>query len=1020
MKRHLTVLTSAVLAFTLLTSTAFAAEPVQGTTAPAVSVAASKTTADFKDLASLEAGLKTQIDALLALGYMDGKGDTFDIVGQMTRAEAAKLAAKVFKLAVDEKAVSTFTDVSAEDGAAAWAIPFIEAAKAKGLVDGVADGAFAPNEPVTIGQLAAILVRGFGKASEVKETDPWFNGYLEVAKGNGVDLGLDGAKKATRGDLVAAAYLAAKVVEQASKPAKASIKEVKQTGAKTISVVLNRDVDTAKATLALTRGTTSVATTATWADDKKTATLVLNDVKMMDGDYTVTLGGLDATAIDKATGTLKGAAEKVVKLEFVNSGDTIAKSPKVRVEVKPTNQFGETATFSSANYTVYATTTQAATVAKTDDGKLYVQLNTSDAGLISNASQISVNIYDNMEHLSATKTFTVGVQPLLSKVELGTVTYKNNKTALSVAGDTAVIALTQYDQYGTIITKDSGSVVPPMVSIAPYESKLKAEITDDNLDGVDDVVVKADAKVEIGGDYTVQVFGGNTTATAKLTTKATAMANKVELVQPGDTWAAGDSNKYIEIVAYDAEGNKLTADDIAQNAKDGRFTVSVGGNVVTGESGDVPAVMLDAKRLIVIDGPNKGKIYIKKLEGKGIANIFIALIGIGLNSQAQLTLPVSDARYPVGLRVATNLASKAVNTADNNGKLQIVDQYGSTITGFATTQSGNRIDLIENGRSVTYDVYATVMPSSDYIGTYSGDLTLAPGSQELAIGAFSDKEFKFTPVGAAKNATVTAKFQLRKRDFSGAILGNVLDEAVSTKSMKFQVLDPVTEKLTYSLNGARDLFSTLDNDLTKNIPAATVVDSSILGISLSLSAKDAGANEVKVPNTIVSVVSDTYSTANLQVSGGKVYVLGNKAGTANITAIYTTPKGETDFVRSTVTVKSDAIAIQSISSSSSKTFKQSDANGQLAWFIMGDVAVKDQYGDEFKNANLALFRNVAPVIYMVNDVSPGLTVTLSNSTEGVNNQVDVIYDGGVSGGSFTMTAVTANGKSTTTRVIISN
>ena len=60
------------------------------------------------------------------------------------------------------------------------------------------------------------------------------------------------------------------------------------------------------------------------------------------------------------------------------------------------------------------------------------------------------------------------------------------------------------------------------------------------------------------------------------------MANKVELDQPSDTWASGDSNKYIEITAYDAEGNKLTADDIAQNAKDGKFTISVTGNLITG------------------------------------------------------------------------------------------------------------------------------------------------------------------------------------------------------------------------------------------------------------------------------------------------------------------------------------------------------------------------------------------------------------------------------------------------------
>ncbi|MGG1515507.1 S-layer homology domain-containing protein [Paenibacillus oryzisoli] len=1020
MKRSLSVISSAVLAFSLLTSAAYAVE--SQSTPPVASTAAAvvKTTEDYQDLAQVDSELKAKIDALLALGIMEGKGDTFDLTGSMTRAEAAKVAAKIFKLTVDVQAPSSFKDVDAADEAIAWAIPYIEAAKAKGVIEGVAEDVFSPSEPVTLGQLAAILVRGFGKAADVQTTTPWYDGYLAVAKANGVDLGASGDATATRAELVAGAYAAQQVIENLSKPAKASVKEVKQLGVKTVSVVLDRDVDPAKAKLALTKGTTSLGTSVVWGDDKQSATLTLTDVKLGDADYAVTLGGLDAVDIDQAKGMFHGQAEKVTKLEFAGSGDTIAKSPKVRVEVKPTNQFGETATFSSANYTVYATTANAATVVKAEDGKLYVQLNTTDAALISNTSQISVNIYDNNDHVSATKNFIVGLQPLLTKVELGEAAYKNGKTALSSAGDMVVIPLKQYDQYGAIITKESDSVILPTVSVTPYEAKLKAEVVDDNNDGIDDIVVRADAKLETAGDYTVQVFGAGSTATATIATKATAIAKKVELVQPNDTWAAGDSNKYVELVAYDADGTKLSSDDVAQNAKDGRFTVSVTGNLVTGESGDVPAVMLDSKKLIVTDGPNKGKIYIKKLEGKGTANVFAAIIGVGVNSTAQLNVPITEVRYPAGLRIATNLAGKAVNTADNNGKLQIFDQYGDTFTGFATTQSGNRIDLIENGRSVTYDVYATVTPSADYVGTYSGDLVLAPGTQELTVGQFSDKEFKFTPGGAATNATLAARFQLRKRDFTGGLVGNVLDDSVSAKSMKFQVLDPAREKLKYSLNGARDLFSTMDNELTKNIPAATVPDSSILGISLSLSAKDEAANEVKIPNSIVTVVSDTYSTANLQISGGKVYVLGNKAGLANLTAVYLNAKGETNFIKTAITVKSDPIAVQSISSSTSKTFTRAAVDGALAWVVMGDVAVKDQYGDEFKNANLAIYKDVAPVLYMINDVTEGVHASLSMSAEGVNNQVNVTYDSGVTGGSITMTAVAANGMSATTRVILSN
>ena len=1029
MKRSLKVITSAVLAMSLFTSVAMAAEVQNATPTAAV-----KTTANFKDLANITADLKVKIDALLAQGYMDGKGENFDVTGSMTRAEAAKLVAKIFNLTINEKAVSSFTDVDGTDESISWAIPFIEAAKAKGIINGVTDTTFAPKDEVTIGQLAALFVKGLGKSSEVKSTNTWYNGYLDVAKANGVDFGTDGAKTATRADLVNGSYIAGQVLANANKPAKASVKEAKQTGAKTVSVVFDRDVDTAKATLALTRGTASIASTIKWSEDKKSATLTLTDVKIADSDYTVTLGGLDATAIDKANAAFKGQAEKVTKIEFVSANDTIAKSPKVRVEVKPTNQFGETATFSTGNYTVFATTTNAPTLLKTDDGKLYVQLNTTDIGLISNNSKISVNIYDNDQHMTATKNFKVGDRPILTKVELGAVTYKSGKTALTLTGETAVISLTQYDQYGAVITKDSDALITPMISLTPYEQKLNAQITDDNGDGVDDVVVKVASKLETSGEYMVSVFGGGSTATAKVAVKSTAVVNKVELNQPNDTWASGDSNKYIEITAYDAEGNKLTADEIAQNAKDGKFTISVTGNLITGPSADVPAIMLDSKGLIVTEGPNKGKLYVKKVEGKGSANVFVGLFGIGVNSQSQINIPLVAARYPVGLKVATDVAGKVVDTATVNGKLQLIDQYGNTITGFATNQAGSIIELVENGRSVTYDVYATVTPSADYAGMYSGDLTLAPGSQVLTIGQFSDKEFKFTPTSSAENSTLSVKFNLRKRDFTGGVVGNIIDDSVGSITKKFTVIDPAYVKLTYSLNGARDLFSTLDDAITKNIAAAQPVDSSNkMTAELSLSAMDESGTEVKITNTITSVVLDTYSIARVNVVAGKAYVLGNKAGKANITAVYTNAKGESNFVTTAVNVKSDPIAIQSIASSASKTFirstiydidgitvKTQGADGALAWQLMGNVTLKDQYGNEFKNANIAAYKEIAPVIYTINDVSQGLTVSFSTSSEGLNNRVNVNYGPGITGGSFTMTAISPSGKTTTTRVIVNN
>ncbi|BFT69595.1 S-layer homology domain-containing protein [Paenibacillus sp. P36] len=1029
MKKSFIGVTSLVMVFTLFAHVALAAEVKQEIPASTV-----KTTTDFKDLANIDAELKVKINALLKLGYMEGKGENFDVTGSMTRAEAAKIIAKVLKLTTDEKAASSFTDVAGTDESINWAIPFIEAAKVKGIIEGVTDSTFAPKDEVTIGQLATLLVKGLGKASEVKSTNPWYNGYLDVVKGNGIDLGTDGAKIATRADLVKGAYIATQVLESANKPAKVSLKEAKQMGAKTVTVAFDRDVDTAKATLALTRGTSSIITSVKWSEDKKSAILTLTDTNISESDYTVTLGGLDASVMDKTIASFKGQKEKLTKIEFVNASDTIAKSPKVHVEVKPTNQFDETATFSTGNYTVFATTKNAPTLLKNEYGKLFIQINTTDDGLITNMSQISVSIYDNEQHITAKKTFKIGDRPFLNKVELGAVTYKSGKSALSLIGEMALIPLTQYDQYGAVITKDSNAMITPVVSLAPFESKLSTQIVDENSDGIDDVVIKVTSKVEISGDYTVSVFGGGSTATAKLAVKPTAVAHKVELVQPSGNWANGDSSKYIDIIAYDAEGNKLTADDIVQNVKDGKFTITVSGNLITGPSTDVSANMLDDEGMIVTEGPNRGKLYVRKVEGKGNASVFVGLFGIGVNSQSTINIPLLAPRYPAGLKVSTDVAARAVDTATVNGKLVLFDQYGDNITAFPKNQLGNIIDIVDNGRSVTYDVYATVTPSSDYIGTYSGDLILTPGSQVLSIGQFSDKEFKFTPTASAKNSSVSVKFNLRKRDFSGGVIGPIINDSVGSITKKFTVIDPANVKLTYNLNGARDLFGTFNDDTTKNIAAAQLFDSTNkLAAELTLSAKDESGAEVKVPHTISTVVSDTYSTARASAIAGKAYVLGNKAGKANITAVYKNAKGESNFVSTAINVKNDPIDFQSITSSAFKTFARSTvydtdgitvkiqgADGAFAWQVMGDVTLKDQYSNEFKNANIARYNEIVSVIYTINNVSEGLAVSLSTSSEGVNNRVNVSYSPGTTSGSFTITAVANNGKTTNTRVNVIN
>ncbi|KRE97976.1 hypothetical protein ASG89_29175 [Paenibacillus sp. Soil766] len=1046
MKKSLKVIATATLAFSMFASVAMADTPA--TTTPATTTSATtavKTSKDFTDLVGKDAALLAKIDALLAKGFMDGKSDTaFDIDGNMTRAEAAKLVAKIFGLTVGTETTSSFKDVDGTDASQAWAIPFIEAAKKAGIIDGMTDTTFAPQDNVTLGQLATLLVKGFGKAADVKTTSPWYDGYLDVAKANGVDLGTDGAKAATRADLVTGSYAADVAF---SSIGKLSVLSAKAAGATTVEVKLSKAADTAKATFTLKKGAADVAldaAAAKWSDDKKTVTLKLKDSKVTAGSYTVTLAGVDAAELDKTTATFDAENEKVTKIEFVSANDTIAKSDKARVQVQPTNQYGEAASFSAGNYTVYATTPDAATLSKSDDGKLYVILDTNYTGVIPNNSQVSINIYDNDQHISATKLFKVGDVPYVTKVELGAVTYKNGKEALSLAGEKAIVKLTQYDQYGGVVTKDTGSAITPTVFVTPYADSLgntPAVIADDNNDNTDDVVFTLLKDVDKTEEFTVTVFGGGSQATAKVKASASKVASKVEVLQPSTTFAYGDKDKYVEIVAYDEAGNKLTADDIVDNAKAGRFKITTSSNLVLGGSTDVPAAMLvngsaDATQdnKIVLTGPNKGKLHIKKVDAKGQGNVFVAIYGNGVNSNAQINIPLADVRYPDSIRVVTEVAAKAVATAKTKPKYQVFDQYSEKITGFSTDSAGTTIDILSNNKVVTYDVYADLSATAGFKVSVDGTGVIADNAI-LPISAFSDKEITIATDGTAVvGSTFDFKFQLRKSEatHTGQAAGTLIDQSVANLARKVTILTAEEAKnLTYSLNALGDLFNTRD-DATYIASHATEVDAttSKLAKEVVVSAKDAAGNSVAIPKTITAVTSDVYNFAQVDkatsavdaltgVVDDKAYVIGYKVGTANITAYFKAANGEAKSVSGQVVVKNEANRVESISvGSASKTYTFAQANGENIYHLMNKLTVKNQYGNEFKSEGsfgagsdvVALYDNYLQVRYTITDLTGFTSVTLNGT-----NQVSLV---GATSGSFVVTAVAPNGKTATTTVVV--
>ena len=93
-------------------------------------------------------------------GYSDG---TFKPDASITRAEFSAVMARFLKLDDKASAAEKFGDVKGH-----WAIGYIGALADKGIVGGVIENSFAPDDNITREQMAAILSRAF----DLKETSP--------------------------------------------------------------------------------------------------------------------------------------------------------------------------------------------------------------------------------------------------------------------------------------------------------------------------------------------------------------------------------------------------------------------------------------------------------------------------------------------------------------------------------------------------------------------------------------------------------------------------------------------------------------------------------------------------------------------------------------------------------------------------------------------------------------------------------------------------------------------------------
>ncbi|WP_162463107.1 S-layer homology domain-containing protein [Paenibacillus psychroresistens] len=90
------------------------------------------------------------------LGLLQGTGiEGFSPTKQVTRAEMAATLVRILGLPIPKQTTNTFTDVAADS----WYAGYIAAVKEQGIVSGIGNGTYAPDQKVTREQLALMLTR---------------------------------------------------------------------------------------------------------------------------------------------------------------------------------------------------------------------------------------------------------------------------------------------------------------------------------------------------------------------------------------------------------------------------------------------------------------------------------------------------------------------------------------------------------------------------------------------------------------------------------------------------------------------------------------------------------------------------------------------------------------------------------------------------------------------------------------------------------------------------------------------
>ena len=628
------------------------------------------------------------VNKLVGLNVLTGFPDgTFKPGATVTRAQMAAILVRALGFedaAKAAKGATPFADVPATH----WASGYVNVAFNKGIVTGVSETKFNPDDNVTYAQAATMLVRATGHAGEV--TGAWPAGYIEVATKYGLieNTTFAASSPATRGDIAIMTETAVYDVKDANGA----------TLAWTVFKAPEAQPDKAAPVVAL--GTLD----ATTAADKVTVTGTVTDasavtVKVNGTAVTVTAGAFSAdVALTVGANTIKvdaadaygNASTASASVARIGAAATLTISPATaEVTVGGTQAFTVTAK-DSAGQTVTVTPTYAATGVGTvaADGTLTASDTPGTGTVVATAGDLTatanvtvkVGAVDHIAVTPATANLASGsTQAFTAKAydaknnELSGVSFAWTATGAGVMGVDGTYAATGSGA-ATVTASAGGKQGTAAVTVYGTGAKIALAVSSSEIvaNGVSTSTVTA----------TVQDANGNTVSTGEYTINFAS-------VTPALATLSAASAKTVGGVA------SVTATSVAAGAGTAIVSASDSAGKLTGATATFKTTAQKATSVVLSASPAtmgsdlaSATTITATLKDQAGANMNAPAGGVAINLTSGTT---TVAAFTGG---ANTIAIAAGSATGTNASLAATGTPGSTsITGTVTTAALNTLPV---------------------------------------------------------------------------------------------------------------------------------------------------------------------------------------------------------------------------------------------------------------------------------------------------------------------------------------